>query len=489
MMWAKQIKPTDPQSRMCLGCHGEASGLKIKHIGEYSHPVDVGPSPTKSTAGMLPLFLENGNKDPSGKVQCFTCHNVHRWNPTDSLDLGAKNVEGNPTNSFLRISSGSSSTLCTECHKDKIQLLTSDHNLEITAPDEKNLQELTPRASGPCGACHIPHNAAGKRLWAKPLSSDGDFFSQLCDGCHRENGAAKAKLVGDNSHPISVPLLGTKMGSNLERVSTELPLYSMDGDKIEDDMIGYGNIACNTCHEPHHWTPSKSGPLEDYQGQNMEGDGSTSFLRKVNSPSPELCKICHVGAAVVEGTPHDLRKTGSKGDNLSGQAPKSTGLCKACHLVHNAPNKLKIWARDYGPTVGDQHPMDGLCTSCHSKGNMAEKKIPPVATHPTGKLITNVVEFSKKGRGYTPIFGPDGKERNSGNLSCPSCHNAHQWGIPVEKGTTGNKQGNFAKSFRFLRTMSYNSVCRDCHGPEGFYRYLYFHDPEKRLIWIKPETK
>jgi len=118
---------------------------------------------------------------------------------------------------------------------------------------------------------------------------------------------------------------------------------------------------------------------------------------------------------------------------------------------------------------------------------MAEKKIPPVATHPTGKLITNVVEFSKDGRTYTPIFGPDGKERKSGNLSCPSCHNAHQWGIPVENGATGNKaKGNFAKSFRFLRTMSYNAVCRDCHGVEGFYRYLYFHDPEKRLIWIKP---
>jgi len=125
--------------------------------------------------------------------------------------------------------------------------------------------------------------------------------------------------------------------------------------------------------------------------------------------------------------------------------------------------------------------MDGLCTSCHSGGNIAENRVPPVASHPAGKLITNVMEFNKEGQGYTPLFGPDGKERRSGNLSCPSCHNAHQWGIPLENGTTGKKpKTTFAKSFRFLRPMSYNAVCRECHGPEGFYRYLYFHDPARR---------
>jgi predicted CXXCH cytochrome family protein len=485
LLWAKQISPADPPSKVCLVCHGEDSVLKIKHIGNHSHPVDVALSPTEPAAGVLPMFLGNGSQDPLGKVQCFTCHNVHRWDPTNVLNIGGKDVQGDASTSFLRISNFGSSTLCIDCHNDKEQLLTSDHNLEVTAPDEKNLQEFSPRVSGPCGACHIPHNAAGKRLWAKPLSPDRDFFGQLCDSCHSKNGAAKAKLIGDNSHPVDVFLEKTKIRDIREQVAEELPLYSVEGDRKPD-----GKVVCITCHEPHTWEAKKSGPLENYELRNMEGDATTSFLRKVNSPSPELCKICHADAAVVEGTPHDLRKTGSKADNLSDQDLKQSGLCEACHLVHNAPNKLKIWARKSGPTVGDQNPMDGLCTSCHSKGNMAEKKIPPVATHPPGKLITNVVEFSKDGRSYTPIFGPDGKERISGNLSCPSCHNAHQWGIPVENGATGNKlKGNFAKSFRFLRTMSYNAVCRDCHGVEGFYRYLYFHDPKKRLIWINPQVK
>jgi predicted CXXCH cytochrome family protein len=482
LLWARQTEPGEALSQLCLSCHAENSGLKISHIGTYSHPVDVDFFAKDPTTSQLPLFLLDGTQGTSGKVQCFTCHNVHRWDPTNVLNIGGKEVQGDGSTSFLRISSLGSSTLCIDCHQDKKQLLTSDHNLEVTAPDEKNLQEFTPRVSGPCGACHLPHNAAGKRLWAKPLSADRDFFGQLCDGCHSKNGAAKAKLIGDNSHPLDVFLEETKIRDIREQVAEELPLYSGDGDRTAD-----GKIVCITCHEPHTWDARKSGLLENYELRNMEGDPTTSFLRKVNSPSPELCKICHAHAAVVEGTLHDLRKTAFKGENLSDQTLKPSGLCEACHLVHNAPNKLKIWARKSGPTAGDQNPMDGLCTSCHSKGNMAEKKVPPVAFHPTGKLITNVVQFSKEGRSYTPIFGPDGEERNSGNLSCPSCHNAHQWGIPVENGATGNKaKGNFTKSFRFLRTMSYNSVCRECHGPEGFYRYLYFHDPEKRLISIKP---
>jgi len=275
---------------------------------------------------------------------------------------------------------------------------------------------------------------------------------------------------------LDVSLNETKIRDISEQVAEELPLYTADGERTLD-----GKVACTTCHEPHTWDARKSGLLENYELRNMEGDATTSFLREVNSPSPDLCKICHAQAAVVEGTPHDLRETGAKGENLPDEDLQPLGLCKACHLVHNAPNKLKIWARPNGPTLEDQHPMDGLCTSCHSKGNMAEKKIPPVATHPTGRLITNVIELSKDGRSYTPIFGPDGKEIKSGNLSCPSCHNAHQWGIPLEEVATEKRpKNNLTKSSRFLRTMSYNAVCRDCHGPEGFYRYLYFHDPKRR---------
>jgi predicted CXXCH cytochrome family protein len=475
-MWAKPPIPGEPVSQQCLACHGENSSLEEKQIGKFSHPLTVAPSSDTSTSGRLPLYQEDGTRNPSGGVKCFSCHDVHRWDPDNPLNTGGKKIEGDNSNSFLRISNSPSSTLCLACHQDKKQLITSDHNLEVTAPDEKNLQKLTARASGPCGACHIPHNASGKRLWARTLSAEGDFFSQLCNGCHRKNGAAKAKLVGDNSHPIDVQLKETKIRDISEQVAEKLPLYSGNGERTPG-----GTVVCITCHEPHHWDPRKSGQLENYAPRNVEGDATNSFLRRANFPSPELCKICHVNEALVEGTVHDLNKTAPKAENFLGQTVKSSGLCGACHLVHKAPHKLKLWARPYGPITEKANAMDALCTSCHSKGNIAEKKIPLVATHPTGKLITNVTRFNKEGQAYTPIFAVDGKEKNVGNLSCPSCHNAHQWGISAGNEATGNDpKGNFAKSSRFLRPMSYNAVCKECHGPEGFYRYLYFHDPQRR---------
>ncbi|MGB5920608.1 MAG: cytochrome c3 family protein, partial [Syntrophobacteria bacterium] len=243
-----------------------------------------------------------------------------------------------------------------------------------------------------------------------------------------------------------------------------------------------GRIVCVTCHEPHNWDPRKSGPLENYEPQNVEGDTTNSFLRKANFPSPELCKICHVNEARVEGTVHDLSKTAPKAENFLGQTVKTSGSCGACHLVHKAPNKLKLWARPYGPINEKANVMDVLCTSCHSKGNIAEKKIPAVATHPAQKLLTNITIFSKEGTNYMPLFDVDGREKNVGNISCPTCHNAHEWGPSFKEMAAGKEaKANTEKGFRFLRNMSYNTFCMDCHGPDAIYRYMYFHEPEIRL--------
>jgi predicted CXXCH cytochrome family protein len=476
-MWAKQPSPDESASQQCLACHGQDSDLRGKQIGTFSHPLNVALSSEKSTSSRLPLFLEDGTRNPVGRVQCFSCHDVHRWDPESPLNTGGKNVEGDGSNSFLRISNSASSTLCLACHQDKKQVITSDHNLEVTAPDEKNLQELTARASGPCGACHIPHNASGKRLWAKPLPAERDFGTQLCIGCHNKNGAAKAKLTGDNSHPVDVPFKETKIGRINEQVAGELPLYGENDDRTPD-----GRILCITCHEPHNWDPRKSGLLENYEPQNVEGDTTNSFLRKANFPSPELCKICHVNEARVEGTVHDLSKTAPKAENFLGQTVKKSGACGACHLVHKAPNKHKLWARPYGPITEKANAMDGLCTSCHSKGNIAEKKIPAIATHPAQKLLTNITTFTKEGTNYMPLFDVDGREKNVGNISCPTCHNAHEWDPSLKEMVAGKEaKGNTVKNFRFLRSMSYNTFCMDCHGPDAIYRYMYFHDPEKRL--------
>jgi predicted CXXCH cytochrome family protein len=476
-LWARAVKPGNPASQMCLTCHGEDdTGYKIKGVGEYTHPIDVERAAKTPITSGLPLFLTDGTENSAGKVECFTCHNVHRWDPDSLTNRGEKNVDGDASNSFLRISSSLSSALCVDCHRDKSGLIASDHNLAITAPEDQNLRRVTPRVSGPCGACHLAHNAAGDKLWARRLSGDKDFVTQLCTGCHNRDGAAREKLIGENYHPVDVPLNRVNTGETGADGVAKLPLYDSRGDEKPD-----GNLVCVTCHEPHVWDPKQPEGVVDQLFQNTEGDATNSFLRKANFPSSNLCKACHLAQADVDGTEHDLNVSAPKATNLLEQTVKASGQCGACHLVHNSPNRLKLWARPYGPVPREQNIMSGLCTSCHSEGNVAEKQTPRVATHPPGKLITNIMYYSKDKKSYTVIFDKNGKETNVGDLSCPSCHNAHRRGPPFEerRGPKDNG-GNETATYRFLRIMSYDAVCKDCHGQDSILRYLYFHDPDQR---------
>jgi predicted CXXCH cytochrome family protein len=483
-LWARRLNPGDPAAQMCLICHDEKTGVKTKRIGTHSHPTNVKLVSKGAPPKDLPLFLADTTKDPAGKVQCFTCHNAHQWDPNSPANTGGKNVEGDASNSFLRIPNNISSTLCVACHLDKKQVITSDHNLEVTAPEEKNVQKVTARVSGPCGACHLPHNAAGKKLWARPLSGEQNFVTQLCVGCHNKKGAAKAKLIGDNYHPVDVTFEKLNTTGPGEQAIAGLPLYGSDGERIPA-----GNLVCLTCHEPHTWDPKKLKAVSNYELENMEGDTTNSFLRKPNFPSSELCKTCHLDQARVDGTDHDLNVSAPKATNLLDQTVQASGQCGVCHLVHNSPNQLKLWARPYGPIPKNQNIMSGLCTSCHSKENSAEKKVPPIASHPTGKLINNIIRYGTEKGGYTPIFDESGKEKNVGDISCPSCHNVHKWSTAFEeRGGQEDAGGNATETFRFLRIMSYNTVCSNCHGPDSLFRYLYFHDPDKRPRALRPTT-
>ena len=465
-LWARPIKEGNPASQLCLTCHGEDTHYKTKRIGEYSHPINAKPAPDVKLPDELPLFSEDGTKNPKGNVQCFTCHDIHRWDPNSLINKGGKDVEGDSSNSFLRLANDSSS-LCLECHTDKKQLVTSDHNLAVTAPEEKNVQGFPPRVSGPCGVCHIPHNAVSKHLWAKKISGGEDTASQLCSGCHNNSGAAKAKLLGDNYHAIGVTL-------DKFDITTSLPLFDRAGNKTAD-----GKIACLTCHDPHVWDPNN--PVLDYTFKNMEGDARNSFLRKSNSPSSDLCKTCHKDKAFVDGTDHDMNITDPEAKNLLGQTVRESGQCGVCHLVHNSPNKMKLWGRAYGRTTSGEDVIDSLCNGCHSAEGIAKNKIPLIATHPEERLINNILRSNRQSLDFSPIFDKKtGAEVNVGNISCPSCHNAHQWSPLVkEKGTSKNLEGNATNSF--LRNVSYNNICIDCHGLDAIFRYKYFHDPNERV--------
>ncbi len=465
-LWARPLNPGNPAAQMCLSCHGEDSGYNTRSIGRFSHPINVKPGLKQIIPKDLPLFSAEGEKTFNGNVQCFSCHDIHRWDPESPSNKGGIDIEGDSSNSFLRISNSSASTLCLECHVNKKQLITSDHNLSVTAPDATNIKGDTVSVSGPCGACHLPHNAYAEHMWARERYGEKDFVTQLCTGCHNKNGIAKAKLTGDIYHPIDVTL-------EKFNITTDLPLYDGSGNKIID-----GKIVCITCHEPHVWSPSKA--IINYQFKNVEGNASNSFLRKPASPYSDLCESCHSDKALIDETDHDLNITAPNARNLLGQTVEESGQCGACHLVHNSVNKLKLWARPYGPVSAGESIMNALCTSCHSRNNPGENKIPLIAVHPEDKLINNIFRCKRSDIDFAPIYDEEGNEVNVGNISCPTCHNAHQWSpLSKKKGVSKNIEGTAINSF--LRNISYNNICLDCHGLDALFRYKYFHDPVERV--------
>ncbi|UCH82031.1 MAG: cytochrome c3 family protein [Nitrospiraceae bacterium] len=470
-LWARPVMEGNPASQLCLGCHGDHTDYKTKRIGTYSHPIDVRITLQPDQTIHLPLFAEDGSKHAEGKVQCFSCHDIHTWDPSVHENTGGKDVEGDASNSFLRITN-TSSVLCLECHQDKKQVTTSDHNLAVTAPGERNAHGFIPEVSGPCGVCHVPHNATAKPLWAKELPGYGDYVSRLCSSCHEKNASAGKKLIGKNYHPIDVSL--GKMS-----IITSLPLYNSEGIRTID-----GKVFCTTCHDPHIWDPNNADI--DYNHTNMEGDTRNSFLRMSNFPSSDLCKSCHKEQAYVDGTDHDMNVTSPDSRNLLNQTVQESGQCGACHLVHNSPNKLKLWARPYGSVYNKEDIIDSLCNSCHSRGNIAKNKIPMTAMHPEDKLVNNTMRCDRTKIDFAPIFDKHtGLETNVGNISCPTCHDAHRWSpLTEEKGENRNIEGDTTNSF--LRNVSYNNICIDCHGLDALFRYKYFHDPEERVEPLSP---
>ena len=489
-LWARKSSPGNPASRVCLDCHTGAPESKIKGIGRYSHPVDtralpraVGGEAQASFDIRLPAFSPNGVHQAAGSIQCATCHDTHQWNPDDPDQKGATDIDGDASNSFLRQPASPSSALCTACHQDKRQLLAFDHNLVSTAPEAKNIQDETAAVSGPCGACHLVHNALDKHLWARAPLQDSGKADRYCTDCHAPTGEAKAKSVGEHDHPVNVEIKGRGLPPP-ERVAEILPLYNVGGGVKGGDLM-----TCRTCHDPHIWSAvgrvAESAPppgvTTDAAAKGIEGDAHNSFLRKGASPRPDLCVVCHEDAAMLVGTDHDLFVTAPDAKNQFGQTVSQSGQCGACHAIHNSPKDRLLWARNDGPVQKGQHSMDSLCTGCHSKGGPAKEKIPPVATHPQGLLINNVLTVNNRSAGYIKLFDNRWKESRAGDLSCSSCHSYYLWDHRHRNPGPGrNVEGNADTSF--LRTSSDNIVCTDCHGETAIWRYLYFHSPKKRAL-------
>jgi predicted CXXCH cytochrome family protein len=495
-LWARTIPVgQDKTAGMCLSCHNDKGPAKDKLVGMHSHPLNRAISKLgirvdakgwhsqhpwaqgKVAPVALPLFDKFGertNKD--GEISCPTCHDPHNWSTlaTGQPHADPKKIDGDRNSSFLRIPQGDTSQLCQNCHVDKRPLLQSKHNIRLwqqsneTKAKTNNPAPVIAIDKDTCGFCHAVHNAKGDPLWARGQGQGSMAIETLCKDCHQKTGLAKDKVLADVSHPL---------GRHPEHMQHDrrLPLFDRNGNRIEHN----GLVDCATCHNPHQWTPQIPQPGLTVT-LDQEGDASNSFLRVSAAGDAMLCATCHQDKALVRGTDHDLRVTAKEAHNAAMQSVQQSGICGQCHAVHNPQMAVSLWARKPGE---GEDLKEQQCRSCHQDGGIASNKVPPALHHPHKVMVwSNVTRQQVYSQAIpdTPVFGKDGKPAHVGFLSCPSCHNPHQWN--PRQAVTGpgkNVEGDALTSFLRNADSEY-IVCGDCHGQDGLFRYKYFHAKASR---------
>jgi len=151
---------------------------------------------------------------------------------------------------------------------------------------------------GPCAACHIPHQAAGEKLWAREVMQEGKVgsFSALCATCHHSGegyGAVMSRahsddyVYGEKSHGTLMHLENPPSGTDV--LASGLPY--VDEEK--------GIFECTTCHSVHD-------------------DSNRPFLRdSINA----ICARCHTQRHYVGGVDKTgaLVEPGKWGDSYRGK--------------------------------------------------------------------------------------------------------------------------------------------------------------------------
>ncbi|MGA1823044.1 MAG: cytochrome c3 family protein [bacterium] len=478
-------KPLDnegkgPISALCDTCHNEKGPAQKKTIKTCYHPQDK----TMKESVPLPLYDTNGTKTTAegGKLSCSTCHDVHIWGLCPEATEN-KNSEGYGKSSFLRLSTAPNALLCVTCHKEQKSILNTDHDLVLTAPDEKNMHGVTAADCGPCSACHVLHNANKFRLWGRTI--DTPVFGEgpvglLCRSCHSLGRVGGKKTLSGATHPVDISISQSKLNT-LDNLKISLPLYTAGSLNPMDQRIESSAdfLTCQSCHQVHKWDEMGTMPGK----KEIEGTIDNSFLRLTKGFAGSMCLDCHQDKKYILDSEHDMRRFAPKAVNLASQTADQAGVCSPCHMVHNAPSNQILWARSL---EGEQDFMLGTCVNCHKKGGCASAKDVFIGLHPssfvyTGKIMQEQLFQERKVNIYYPLYDKLGNLSPVGFVTCPTCHNAHQWD-PIKKIYSADKETNLEgdPTNSFLRNKGAAfSICLDCHGFDALLKYKGYHLPKE----------
>jgi predicted CXXCH cytochrome family protein len=409
-------------SSLCLECHGDKDNRAPDGSKKPFHVVNVEPVTARIPDALIKAGARVGH---DGEIICQSCHKIHR---------------NEISRQGLLIQNERQSALCLACHSDKKVIAETQHNLLLTAPDEKNLAGETVAQAGVCSACHLPHREARRLEEGKTQLTQG-----LCLSCHSKgNNAAKAALSGAQ-HPLAVRPVKTNVNA-----MTDLPLFNAFGFQDRD-----GEMTCTTCHDPHRWRADRAAGAAE---KDSPAGRQTSFLRQ---PAPRICRECHANKFPVVGSKHDLSKTAPDAKNMKNQTPSDSGICGTCHLVHNARESF-LWGRK--PWSENKQAAAGLCLECHNHNGTAAKKLIRDPSHPVN------ISPSEKGLATTlPLFDDKGSISKKGVVSCPTCHDPHRWDPLADTGTDHFElEGNARNSFLRLENSPSAKLCEDCHADQAF---------------------
>lgn len=405
-------KPASDSS-LCLTCHADKSPFNPDGTRNYFHVVNVVPT----NAVIASIIFTNGAKlGRNGTITCLTCHKVHRNNIEKHLLVARLDAQ---------------SSFCFNCHASKQELNKNKHNLALSLPNARNLAGKTVAESGPCSACHLPHQNA------QALAGKSDPLAGLCLACHGAKGLATSTNLLGRSHPIGVGLTNSAPSSKAGLAKpARLPLFDAHRFRSAD-----GNMTCLTCHDVHKAQPD-GFPME-----------RPLFLR---ASVGRLCQECHTNQAPVLNTKHDLVLTGRDVRNAQGHTVAESGSCSACHLVHSATDSTWARAWPHGPTPTEK------CQSCHERGGPGEKKGVGANSHPVD------VAFKQAGQKTSlPLYAANIPTNTPAKVTCVTCHDSHRWS-PTSDASPGHLvEGGRQDSFLRLPAGVTPRLCADCHPQEA----------------------